>query len=127
MKNYRKIFFLILIFGLLSCESDKKNELIGVWESFEKNHTKNVLTFFNDSLILDAYNGEYHTNSKWEIDDEKIYLKNIKLKDSVIINSLVYQYKINKSKDTLRIKIENGNEEDVSFMKKVESNPFKTN
>jgi hypothetical protein len=98
MKNYRKIFFLILIFGLLSCESDKKNELIGVWESFEKNHTKNVLTFFNDSLILDAYNGEYHTNSKWEIDDEKIYLKNIKLKDSVIINSLVYQYTINKSK-----------------------------
>ena len=127
MKNYRKIFFLILIFGLLSCESDKKNELIGVWESFEKNHTKNVLTFFNDSLILDAYNGEYHTNSKWEIDDEKIYLKNIKLKDSVIINSLIYEYKINKSKDTLRIKIENGNEEDVSFMKKVESNPFKTN
>ena len=65
------------------------------------------------------------TNSKWNVDESKIYLKQVRLKDTILKDDLNYEYELNKTKDTLWIKVENGNADDYSTMKKVVENPFK--
>jgi len=125
MKYTKALIFLFLVYIQIGCEPDNsKKDLFGIWESFETHHTKNVLTFYKDSLILDGFNGGFHTNSSWTVDDSKIYLKNIRLFDTIIKKEMTYSYEFNKTKDTLLIRIENGDEDDYSTMKKVEINPF---
>ena len=121
-----KIFILTIGFiTLTACgKIEQKNDLIGIWESYETHHTKVALTFYKDSVITESFGGEMRTNSKWNIDESKIYLNQIRLKDTILKDKLIYEYKLNKTKDTLWIKIENGNADDYSSMKKVAENPF---
>lgn len=111
---------------LIGCKTNKqKNDLIGIWESYETHHTKVALTFYKDSVITESFGGEMRTNSNWNIDETKIYLKQVRLKDTILKDDLIYEYELNKTKDTLWIKAENGNADDYSSMKKVTENPFK--
>src|SRR5690606_5317150 len=103
----------------------QKSDLLGIWESLEKNQTKNVLTFYKDSLIMDGFSGNFHTNSEWSMDSTKIYLKNVRLMDTILKKELIYQYGLNSSKDTLLIEYENENGENSVRFKKVGRNPFK--
>lgn len=119
---------LILTVGLITLtacgKNELKNDLIGIWESYETKHTKVALTFYMDSVITESFGGEIRTISKWNIDESKIYLKQVRLKDTILKNNLIYEYELNKTKDTLWIKVENGNSNDYSTMKKVAKNPF---
>lgn len=65
-----------------------------------------------------------HTNSKWDIDEEKICFKNVRLKDTILKMNINYEYKLNETEDILFIKVEGGKEDDYSTMKKVLTNPF---
>lgn len=114
-----------MIYIQISCETnERKSDLLGIWESYESHHSKTVLTFYKDSLILDGFGGDFHTKSKWTIDKSKIYLKNIRLKDTVLLKNLTYEYELNESKDTLIIRFKNGKEDDISKMRKVGINPL---
>ena len=116
---------------LFSCEkTDRKSDFIGIWESFEKHHDMTALTFYQDSLVLDAFSGEFHTVSQWSVDKFKLYLKEVtqinpwtKL-DTVISQSIIYNYKFNATKDTLKIIIPSDNPDDYSIYKRVDKNPF---
>ena len=109
----------------LSCEKDaQKEKLIGIWESYENLNPKNVLTFYQDSLILDAFGGEHHTNSKWSVDNEKIYLRNVHLMDTILKKKMSYEYELNATKDTLYLKVVGGKDEEYGRLKKVDKNPF---
>jgi len=121
-----KIFILTIgIITLIACETnERKKDLIGIWESYESHHSKVALTFYKDSVITESLGGEMRTNSKWNIDESKIYLNQIRLKDTILKDNLIYEYELNKNKDTLWIKVENGNADDYSTMKKVAENPF---
>lgn len=123
-----KLIAILITIIIVSCHNapDKK-DFYGIWESFEQHHEKTVLTFYQDSLILDAYSGGFHTNSQWSYDEEKIYLKNIREADSIIIDTLTYKYKFNKQKDTLTIKLLNHKPTNYSILKKVKTNPFRYN
>ena len=122
------IKFAILLFGiatLFSCQTDqRKKNLIGIWESYETHHSKVALTFYEDSVITEYLSGFYRTNSKWKVDDQNIYFRNIRMRDSVIKREMNYEYKLNQTKDTLYIKIAGGQADDYSTMKKVLVNPF---
>ncbi|MBT8350741.1 MAG: hypothetical protein KJO26_05855, partial [Deltaproteobacteria bacterium] len=107
--------------------SPNKNVFYGTWESLEQNHEKTVLTFHEDSLILDAYSGGFHTKAQWTADNQKIYLKNVIEADSVIIDTLTYEYKFNSRKDTLTLKLPNTNPIEYSTLIKVEAIPFTRN
>jgi len=125
MKFVKIFIFSLSICIYMGCEADKsKSDFLGIWESFESHHTKTVLTFYRDSLILDGFGGSFHTNSKWTVDQSKIYLKNVRLKDTILQKELNYEYELNKSKDTLLIKFVSGKNKDFSKMKKVEINPL---
>ncbi|MEP5254552.1 MAG: hypothetical protein ABJQ39_05780 [Winogradskyella arenosi] len=116
---------IIVLISLIACGTyERKNDLIGIWESYETHHDKIALTFFMDSVITESFGGEMRTNYKWDVDQSKIYLKQVRLKDTVLKDQLNYEYKLNKTKDSLWIKVENGNEDDYSVMKKVAKNPF---
>jgi hypothetical protein len=120
-----KILFLLAITTLLSCKkSTDKSDFIGIWESFESHHQKVVLTFYKDSLILDAFSGGFHSNSDWDFDENKIYLKNIREGDSIIMDTLTYGYRFNKDKDTLKVTLLNNEPLDYSTLHKVDVNPF---
>jgi CobQ-like glutamine amidotransferase family enzyme len=120
-----KLTIFIIILSFLGCTKSKdKTDFIGIWESFENHHSKVVLTFYQDSLILDAYSGGFHTNSDWTYDKSKIHLKNVRIADSLIHSSMSYQYKFSTLKDTLIIKLLNENPTDYSKLIKVKKNPF---
>ena len=61
---------------------------------------------------------------QWDIDEEKIYFKNVRLKDTILKMNINYEYKLNETEDILFIKVEGGKEVDYSKMKKVLKNPF---
>ncbi|MAW96562.1 hypothetical protein [Leeuwenhoekiella sp.] len=125
MRLLQILLFLPLLTSVLACTKDlKKEKLIGIWESFETHHPINVLTFYQDSLILDGYTGEFHTNSEWNLDDEKIYLKNVRFGDTILKDTMSYEYNLNATKDTLYLKVVGGKKEDYTTMKKVFKNPF---
>ena len=125
MTPIRILILLILFFSSISCETDeRKNDLLGVWESYEPNHTKSVLTFYKDSLILDALGGGFHTNSKWSVDEYKIYLKKVRLMDTILKEKMSYEYKLNLTKDSLYIKVVDGKDDEFFTLKKVDKNPF---
>jgi len=127
MKLTKIIILTIGITTLIGCKTNEpKTDLIGIWESYETHHTPVVLTFYKDSVITESFGGEMRTNSKWYVDGSKICLKQIILKDTILKDVLNYQYKLNNTKDTLWIKVENGNADDYSTMKKVGENPFTT-
>ncbi|WP_370003897.1 hypothetical protein, partial [Winogradskyella sp.] len=115
---------LILSIVLFACISDKKKDLLGIWESFETHHDKIIITFYQDSLVLDAFNGEFHTNSQWDLDKNKIHLFNVELYDSILKEEISYKYNLNETKDTLYMKVVDGDNNDYSTLKKVDSNPF---
>jgi len=120
-----KIKMIVLLLCCFSCSQTKdKTEFIGIWESVEKHHDKTVLTFYQDSLILDAYSGDFHTHSDWTFDKSQIYLKNVRIIDSIIHDSLTYKYDFNSSKDTLTIKLLSNDPMDYSKYIKVQRNPF---
>ncbi|PNW27011.1 hypothetical protein [Formosa algae] len=124
--KHTKIFILTIgLITLITCETNEhKKDLIGIWESYESHHSKVALTFYKDSVITESFGGEMRTNSKWNVDESKIYLEHVRLKDSILKDVLNYEYELNKTKDTLWIKVENGNANDYSTMKKVTENPF---
>ncbi|WP_299769722.1 hypothetical protein [uncultured Dokdonia sp.] len=122
------VLFIIFIFG---CSSPKKETgLIGIWDSYKVSNNlydqnyKIVLTFYEDSVITESFGGEHKTNSNWTLDSTKLYFSAIRLLDTVLPN-ITYEYRINKTKDSLSIKVSPINKEDytVSF-KKVIANPF---
>ena len=121
-----KIFILTIGFiTLMACETnERKKDLFGIWESYETDHSKVALTFYQDSVITESFGGEMHTISEWNVDESKIYLKQVQLKDTILKNVLNYEYELNETKDTVWIKVENGNEDDYSTMKKVVESPF---
>jgi hypothetical protein len=128
MKHTKIFIFIIGFIILIACETNERKEnLIGIWESYETHHSKVVLIFYKDSVITEYLGGGMHTNSKWNIDEEKIYFKNVRLKDTILKKMINYEYKLNETKDTLFIKVEGGKEDDYSTMKKVLTNPFKAN
>ncbi|CAM4137585.1 MULTISPECIES: hypothetical protein [Flavobacterium] len=125
MKLTNIFIYTIGFITLIACETnERKNNLIGIWESYETQHTKVVLIFYKDSVITEYLGGGMHTNSRWSIDDKKIYLKNVRLKDTILKDELNYEYQLNKTKDSLFVKVENGNQDDYSKMRRVEKNPF---
>ncbi|GGW61069.1 hypothetical protein GCM10008085_10760 [Winogradskyella epiphytica] len=121
-----KIFILTIGFiTLIGCgTNDQKNNLIGIWESYETHHTKVALTFYKDSVSTESFGGEMRTNSKWKVDESKIYLKQVQHKDIILKNNLNYEYELNKTKDTMWIKVDNGTVNEFTTMKKVTENPF---
>ncbi|WP_430466987.1 hypothetical protein [Winogradskyella ouciana] len=127
MKPIKLLISLILSIMLFACKSDEKKDLLGIWESFETHHDKIAITFYQDSLVLDAFNGDFHTISEWTLDENKIHLFNVNLSDSIIKQEISYKYNLNKTKDTLYIKVVDGDNDDYSTMKKVDSNPFTPN
>lgn len=125
MKLTKILILTIGFITLIACgTNERKNDLIGIWKSYESHHTKVALTFYKDSVITESFGGEMRTNSKWNVDESKIYLKQVRFKDSILKDDLNYEYKLNKEKDTLWIKVENGNANDYSTMTKVVKNPF---
>lgn len=123
-----KLIVILILVTTVACNSTRnKKHFYGIWESFEQNHEKTVLTFFEDSLILDSFSGGFRTNSQWTYDAEKIYLKNIREADSIIIDTLTYGYTFNKDKDTLIIQLLNNKPMEYSYLKKVKVNPFEHN
>ncbi len=120
-----KLSIFIIMLNLFGCSKiETKTDFIGIWESIESHHPKIVLTFYQDSLILDAYSGGFHTNSDWTFDNSKIYLKNVSIKDSVIHKSMDYLYKFSNLKDTLTIHLQTDNKKDYGKLIKVNKNPF---
>lgn len=125
MKLTKIFIYTIGFLTLFACETnDRKKNLIGIWESYETHHTKVVLIFYKDSVITEYLSGGMHTNSKWSVDNEKIYFKNVRLKYTTLKDKINYEYQLNKTKDSLFIKVENGNPDDYSEMKRVAKNPF---
>lgn len=123
--KYTKLLLTFIFFCLTACKTHtQKSDLLGIWESIERHQTKNVMTFYQDSLIVDGFSGDFHTNSEWSMDSTKIYLKNVRLKDTILKKELIYQYGLNSSKDTLLIEYETEKGENSVRFKKVEKNPF---
>jgi len=121
----KSLLILGIIFSLFACNnSSSKNDFIGIWESIEKHHTKTVMTFYQDSLILEALSGEFHTNSKWTIDDKQIYLKDIVETKNFFLDTLTYGYKFNRQKDTLTLKVLHFKPNQYNILVKVNENPF---
>lgn len=127
MKHFKVVIFVFLISTQIGCTTYKqKAELLGIWESIEKNQTETVMTFYQDSLIVDGFGGDFHTNSEWTVDDSNIFLKNVRLKDTILKKGLIYKYELNLSKDTLLIQYENEKGANSVRFKKVEVYPFKS-
>lgn len=127
----KSILFLIVLYIITSCTSPKEEiGLIGIWDSYKISNNlydqnyKVVLTFYEDSVITESFGGEHKTNSNWTLDSTKLHFSAIRLLDTVLPN-ITYEYRINKTKDSLSIKVSPINKEDytVSF-KKVTANPF---
>lgn len=124
--KYTKLLLTFIFFCLTACKTHtQKSDLLGIWESIERHQTKNVMTFYQDSLIVDGFSGGFHTNSQWKMDDSIIYLKNVRLMDTILKKEFIYNYKLNAFKDTLWIKFKKEKEKDSVRFKKVERNPFK--
>ena len=124
--NPTKILMLTIgLITLIACETNEhKNDLLGIWESYENHHSKVALTFYKDSVITEYLGGGMRTNSKWNADEEKIYFTNVRLKDTLLKEKINYEYKLNETKDSLYIKVEGGEKDDYSTMKKVSISPF---
>ncbi|MBK5214708.1 MAG: hypothetical protein JJE55_13715 [Flavobacteriaceae bacterium] len=123
--KYIKLLFIFLIISQTGCKTHKqKSDLLGIWESIESHQTKNVMTFYQDSLVLDGFSGDFHTNSEWNMDDSNIYLKNVRLMDTILKKKLTYKYVLNPSKDTLWIKYKIEKGYGSTRLKKVEKNLF---
>lgn len=128
MKAKTNVLVMLLLISLVGCtNAPNKKVFYGTWESLEQNHEKTVLTFYEDSLILDTYSGGFHTKAQWTVDNKKIYLKNVMEADSVIIDTLTYAYKFNARKDTLTLKLPNTNPIEYSTLTKVAAIPTPRN
>lgn len=125
--NKKFIFLiLILIVFIFSCTSSPKKEtgLLGIWDTYELNSNKIVLTFYEDSVITESFGGYHRTSSDWTFDNSKLYLSNIKLRDTILAD-IEYEYIMNKMKDSLYIKVSPYNKESYTVnFKKVIINPF---
>lgn len=121
-----RLALLGIFLGCVGCsKSNDQDDFIAIWESVEKNHEKVVLTFYKDSLILDAFSGSVRTTSNWSFDKKRIYLKNIREGANVILDTISYGYEFTKSKDSLTLTIPIGiNDEENSTLVKVEKSPF---
>lgn len=122
-----KILLALTILVLTACNSvTKKNDLIGIWSTYEDDYNLMVLTFYKDSMIVDAFNGGFHTNSNWTLDDKAIYLDNVRLLDTILKERMFYNYELNKSKNHLILKFREDNIIKETKFEKVDVNPIKS-
>ena len=123
------IYLILLILALsISCKPNpRKEDLVGIWESFESHHTKVVLTFYQDSVITEYLDGGIRTKSSWVVADDNIHFNIASPKSDLIVDEISYLYKLNLSKDTLWLKVKNGSTDDYSTLRKVLENSSDSN
>ena len=104
---------------IIACNSNnKKDTLFGIWSTYETGRELNVLTFYKDSLTQDAFGGGFHTNAQWKIDEKKIYLKNVRLLDTILKKEFIYQYELNRTLDTLLLEYQGNHGTELVKLKK---------
>ncbi len=102
MKINNIILISITIFSCQNYSNDvQKDVLLGNWSTVLSGN-QNQLTFYKDSIIFNEFGLSYI--GKWEIDSTRIYLNPIKDSKKIPLKSMVLDYQLNKTNDTLHIK-----------------------
>lgn len=99
-----KTIITIALFSLLltSCSTNSdKESLLGIWDSTTM-YNKTEMHFYKDSLTIDKFG--MHSQNKWQLDGNKIYITKIKGESISPKTKFVLDYKFDSKGDTLYLK-----------------------
>lgn len=118
--NYFLNFFIFILI-LFSCkEENEKENLIGVWSSTRNTNFYLTFDFFEDTIVVhDPRLLHNNFTLSWNLKNSKIYGTDIK---NQITDTTIWNFKFNKSKDTLYIKHHDEVDDFYLELKKIENN-----